>query len=90
MFYEGTDAIWDYLGITGAIYFSGAISVLLFGLYWKPASSTGAILSLLGGFTALACLCFSNLFSVAACKYPVTDLFDMQKIVSNNPLTIIP
>ena len=54
LFYEGTDAIWDYLGITGAIYFSGSISVLLFGLYWKSASSTGAILSLLGGFTALA------------------------------------
>ena len=28
MFYEGSDAIWDYLGITGAIYFTGAISVV--------------------------------------------------------------
>ncbi len=53
MFYEGSDAIWDYLGITGAIYFTGAISVIVFGLYWKKASSTGAVLSLLGGLSSL-------------------------------------
>ena len=53
MFYEGSDAIWDYLGITGAIYFTGAISVVVLGLYWKKASSTGAILALLGGFSAI-------------------------------------
>ncbi|KGG16872.1 Esterase/lipase/thioesterase family active site [Prochlorococcus sp. MIT 0602] len=32
-----------------------------------------------GGFTALACLSSSNIFKVAACKYPVTDLISMQK-----------
>ena len=53
MFYEGSDAIWDYLGITGAIYFTGAISVVVLGLYWKKASSTGAILSLLGGLSSI-------------------------------------
>ena len=53
MFYEGSDAIWDYLGITGAIYFTGAISVIVFGLYWKKASSTGAMLSLLGGLSSI-------------------------------------
>ena len=53
MFYEGSDAIWDYLGITGAIYFTGAISVVVLGLYWEKASSTGAILALLGGFSAI-------------------------------------
>jgi Na+(H+)/acetate symporter ActP len=53
MFYEGSDAIWDYLGITGAIYFTGAISVIVFGLYWEKASSTGAFLSLLGGLSSL-------------------------------------
>ena len=53
MFYEGSDAIWDYLGITGAIYFTGAISVIIFGLYWDKASSTGAALSLLGGLSSL-------------------------------------
>ena len=53
MFYEGGDAIWDYLGITGAIYFTGAISVVVFGLYWNKASSTGAILALLGGLSSI-------------------------------------
>ncbi len=53
MFYKGTDAIWDYLGITGAIYFTGAISVVVLGLYWSKASSTGAILALLGGLSSI-------------------------------------
>lgn len=53
LFYEGTEDIWDYMGITGAIYFTGAISLLVFGLYWKRASSTGAVLALLGGFSAI-------------------------------------
>ena len=53
MFYEGSDAIWDYLGITGAIYFTGAISVVILGLYWPKASSTGAILALLGGLSSI-------------------------------------
>ena len=53
LFYEGTDSIWSYLGITGAVYFSGAITVLIAGLYWKKASETGAILALLGGLSAL-------------------------------------
>ena len=53
LFYEGSDSIWSYIGITGAIYFSGAIAVLIGGLYWKKASETGAILALIGGLLAL-------------------------------------
>jgi SSS family solute:Na+ symporter len=53
MFYEGSDAIWDYLSITGAVYFTGAISVIVMGIYWEKASSTGAILALLGGLSAI-------------------------------------
>jgi len=53
MFYQGSDAIWDYLGITGAIYFTGAISVVVLGLYWPKASSTGAMLALLGGMSSI-------------------------------------
>ena len=51
--YDGGDSIWSYLGITGAIYFTGAISVILFGLYWDKASSYGAIAALLGGLSAI-------------------------------------
>ena len=53
LFYEGDDSIWSYIGITGAIYFSGAIAVLIGGVYWKKASETGAILALIGGLSAL-------------------------------------
>ncbi len=32
-----------------------------------------------GGFTALACLCFTDIFKVASCRYPVTDLIGMKE-----------
>ncbi len=51
--YEGQDDIWDYMAVSGAIYFTGALAVLIGGLYWKRASSTGAFAALLAGLTAL-------------------------------------
>ena len=67
LFYEGNDSIWSYLGITGAIYFSGAITVLIAGLYWKQASEAGAILALLGGLSALLGLePIRNYFSISS------------------------
>lgn len=45
--------LWDYLNITGAIYFTGAFAVLLGGIYWKRASVVGAYLALTCGFGAL-------------------------------------
>lgn len=51
--YEGRNDIWDYMAVTGAIYFSGAFALLLCGLYWRRASSTGAFLALLAGGTAI-------------------------------------
>ena len=53
LFYKGDDSIWSYIGITGAIYFSGAIAVLIGGLYWEKASETGAILAFIAGLSAL-------------------------------------
>ncbi len=53
LFYQGGDDIWDYLAITGAIYFTGAIPLMIGGLYWKSASPTGAKASLFAGLTAL-------------------------------------
>ena len=44
--------LWDYMAVTGAIYFTGAFALLLFGLYWKRASCSGAYLSLFAGFVA--------------------------------------
>ncbi len=53
LIYQGKDDIWDYMAITGAIYFTGAFAVLLGGLYWERASSAGAFLALLSGLIAI-------------------------------------
>lgn len=53
LLYEGADDVWDYMAITGAVYFTGAFAVLLGGLYWKKTSSTGAIAALVCGLSAL-------------------------------------
>jgi len=53
LLYHGTDDIWDYMAVTGAIYFTGAFALLAGGLYWKRASSTGAVLALLAGTIAI-------------------------------------
>jgi len=45
--------LWDYMAISGAIYFTGAIALLVFGLYWKRASKVGAYLALIAGFCAV-------------------------------------
>ena len=43
----------DYLAVSGAIYFTGAFAVLVFGIYWKRSSTMGAYLALLCGLLAL-------------------------------------
>lgn len=53
LFYEGGDDIWDYMAVTGAIYFNGAIAVLIGGIYWKGASRAGAMAALLAGCSAV-------------------------------------
>ena len=53
LLYKGVDDVWDYMAITGAVYFTGAFAVLLGGLYWEKTSSTGAIAALVCGLSAL-------------------------------------
>ncbi len=53
LFYAGSEDIWDYMAVSGAIFFTGAFALLVGGLYWKRASSTGAVLALLIGFSAV-------------------------------------
>ena len=38
--------LWDYMAVSGAIYFTGAFALLLAGIYWKRASRVGAYLAL--------------------------------------------
>lgn len=53
LFYTGKDDVWDYMAITGAIYFTGAFALLAGGIYWSRASSTGAFWALLAGCSAV-------------------------------------
>ncbi len=45
--------LWDYMAISGAIYFIGAFILLLGGIYWKRASRVGAYLALASGALAV-------------------------------------
>lgn len=51
IFYPMSGKLWNYMGVTGGIYFNAAFALLAGGLYWKRASSTGAMLALLASFT---------------------------------------
>ena len=53
LFYKGSEDIWDYLSITGSVYFSGAIILIVFGIYSKFANSYGAYASLFCGLISL-------------------------------------
>jgi SSS family solute:Na+ symporter len=53
IYYKNHGGIWEYMAITGAIYFTGAIPLLIGGLYWRGASSAGAFSSLLVGSCAI-------------------------------------
>ena len=53
LIYEGKEDIWDYLAVSGSIYFCSGTVLLAGGLYWKGASWWGALLALFFGFSAL-------------------------------------
>lgn len=53
LIYTGTEDVWNYLAITGSIYFCSGIVLLAGGLYWKGATRLGAWGALLFGLSAL-------------------------------------
>ncbi|CAG0966465.1 Sodium/proline symporter [Phycisphaerales bacterium] len=53
LWYPLGEDLWDYMAVTGAIYFTGAFAVLAAGLYWRRASRVGAYASMACGFAAL-------------------------------------
>lgn len=53
LWYPLSATLWTYMAATGTVYLSGAFSVMVAGLYWKRASSTGALLALGAGLFAL-------------------------------------
>ena len=53
LWYELGQDLWDYMAVSGAIYFTGAFALLLTGLYWKRANTLGAYLALGAGCCAV-------------------------------------
>ncbi|MEK7765592.1 MAG: hypothetical protein AAB368_05085, partial [bacterium] len=51
--YRGREDIWDYMAVSGSIYFTGAFALLVGGLYWRGASAGGALLALVCGGSAV-------------------------------------
>ncbi|MBN1553497.1 MAG: sodium:solute symporter family protein [Phycisphaerae bacterium] len=45
--------LWDYMAVSGGIYFTGAFAILVGGLYWKRASCFGAYASMACGLLML-------------------------------------
>ncbi len=79
LIYKGREDIWDYMAVSGAIYFTGAFAVLGCGLYWKRASSTGAVLALLCGCSAVVGLePVRNKLGATAALEQVARAYDLQ------------
>ena len=53
VWYKLPDSVWSYMAITGTIYLSGAAPALIGGVYWKRASSAGAMAALFGGLVSV-------------------------------------
>ena len=53
LWYELGQDLWDYMAVSGAIYFTGAFAILLLGLYWKGATAAGAFAALSIGLLAV-------------------------------------
>lgn len=54
--YDGGEDVWDYLTVSGSIYFCSGIVLLAGGLYWKRATRRGALAALVLGFAAIVSL----------------------------------
>ncbi|MBN1488634.1 MAG: hypothetical protein JXA69_01850 [Phycisphaerae bacterium] len=49
LWYEVKSSLWNFLAVTGTMYFAGAATLLAFGLYWKRANIGGAFAGLIAG-----------------------------------------
>ncbi len=81
LIYKGSLDIFDYMGVTGAIYYAGAFALLVCGLYWKKASSTGAFWALIAGSSAVLGLGpIQNAINGALGNALSPDLFNIVKL----------
>jgi len=56
LWYELPASVWTYMAITGNIFFSGAGVVLIVSVYWKRASSVGAMVAIPAGLFSVSAL----------------------------------
>lgn len=54
LWYEAPVSLWNYMAVTGTIYFAGAFACIAFGLYWRRATEPGALFALIAGLIAVA------------------------------------
>ncbi|MFH1744296.1 MAG: sodium:solute symporter family protein [bacterium] len=53
IWYELPDSVWTYMAVTGNIYVCGCATILIGGMYWRRASTAGAIAALAGGLVSI-------------------------------------
>lgn len=66
--------LWDYMAVSGAIYFTGAFAILMMGLYWEKASAAGAYSALIIG-----------IFAVFGLR-PVQEFFSLEEFFIKNEI----
>ncbi len=64
--------LWDYMAVSGSIYFTGAFAIMMMGLYWDKASVVGAYSALIIG-----------IFSVLGLG-PVQEYFLLKEFFNRN------
>ena len=66
LWYELPGNAWDYLAVTGNIYLASVFTLLVAGLYWPRANSTGAAAALvLGALGPITFLLLGKKFEIA-------------------------
>ncbi len=53
LWYKLPASVWNYMAVTGSVYLCGSLVVLVGGMYWKRASSAGALAALVGGLASV-------------------------------------
>ena len=79
--FEGS--LWSYMATTGAAYLSGASAVVVCGLYWRRASTAGALASLALGCIALLPV-FRDLWPFVEIQSPDPDEKGMVQLFLEN------
>ena len=75
--------LWDFMAVTGAIYFTGAFALLCGGLYWKRASRAGAVCALMVGGCAVFGLPAVQEILFAQAGYGVEEIVRLQAVFSS-------